>query len=377
MKRYFTDLFDNLSYDTTSVFSHYTVGQPVDAMTKQRIYNRVMANIAAEQARQTAPAVRPKLRLSKVSVAAAACAAVMVVGSAGVGAAKMYKGFTDYMPAYIEAQKEIVSKAAFSINKSMGSDGLTATAVEGMCDGEKLFVLANLEIDPSQVTVADSAAFYTRLRLHTTGDPNDTQGMPCEYLNVLERSGNACTVLYAFDLRDVTDGQTLGLEANGLFARSGDDVVALMDADTARWGLTFDVKKDSFAKAFSLDRGIQIDGTDVSAMAGYLAPWYARFVLNGDFAGNIPMGGSEEAQQTWDAYAQQIEVQMSSITFQAVMKDGTVHTGVGKSVSENESGLDQADGVNKSFEYACSFREYVDTNAIDHLEINGVKVNLA
>ena len=68
MKRYCSDVFDNLSSDASRAFSGYTVKQPLDALSKRRIYESVMADIE-RQSYRTAP--RPGLKLSKVSVVAA------------------------------------------------------------------------------------------------------------------------------------------------------------------------------------------------------------------------------------------------------------------------------------------------------------------
>lgn len=361
MKRYFSDVFDNLSNDTSKVFSRYTVQEPVDEIARHRIYENVMSSIEARESRGRMSAYHG-VKFGKVSVVAAACVMAVAVGAAGVGASKMYKGFTDYNTSYTEEQKAAIEKASFAINEQMTGGGVTVTATEAMCDGSKFFVLFNNEFDKANAQFPRENLFY---ELHMTGDPDDTQGYSAIYHQVLEQTDTTSTELVVFDMGDVTDGQQLAISVGGVIPDSdGPDIKV--------GGIQFAVQKASFAKAFELAEGVKYKGYDVATYAGYVSPWYSQFMLQAS---------------TKDAALIEKAFEDETPDFKVIMKDGTVHQGIGARVgisaggpAEGEGVAASADGSEEDFhaywDFHCSFKEYVETSEIDHVEINGTKLTL-
>lgn len=360
MKKYITDVFNDLSESTEKSFCGYTIRENMDELARERVYQNVMNSINAHENRYSEIAHRPKMK--KIAVAAAACMIVASMGAVGVGASKLYKGFADYNPSYTEAQKQEIERASFAINKQMTGGGVTVTATEAMCDGNKFFVLFNKEIDNAAAKIPEDNVSY---ELHMTGDPNDTQGYSAIYHQVLEKSGDTSTELVVFDMGDVTDGQQLAISVSGFIPDSD-------EPDIRIGGIQFTVKKASFAKAFELAEGVKYKGYDTSADAGYVSPWYAQFMLH---------ASSKDAAIIEKAFEEEIP------DFKVVMKDGTVHQGIGAVIGTSAggpaSGEDVAESVGSSdedfhafWDFHCAFREYVETSEIDHVEISGTKLSL-
>ena len=361
MKRYCSDVFDNLSSDASKAFSGYTVRQPLDELSRRRIYESVMADIE-RQSYRAAP--RAGLKLSKVSVVAAACVVAATVGAVGVGASRMYKGLADYRTSYTEVQKAAVEKATFAINKQMSGSGVTITATEAMCDGNKFFVLLRTEIDPSQIKVSDDATFGSAMELHMTGDPTDTQGYSAVYHEVLEREGNVCTQLAVFDMGDVTDGQQLGLSARGLYVTSADgkdSAAVISDEAGILGGIQFAVTKNSFAKAFSAENGVKHLGQNAQVSEGYIAPWFAQFTVGVE---------SDDISLLKAGFAKD-----KAPSFKVVMKDGTTHEGIGVDNGASAGGA-KSEGYHGYYDFRCAFKEYVEVSEIDHVEVNGTSLSL-
>lgn len=366
MKRRISDVFDNLSTETSKIFSQYSAKENLDDVTRRRIYTQVMREINAKDSAKTTVqnSTRYKKKFNKVAIIAAACIAAMTLGGVTAGATKLYKSFTDYNPTYTEEQKAVVEKATFEINKQMGSDGVIVTVTEGLCDGNKLFLLANIEVDASKLTIPEGYTFYVpMMHLHMSGDPTDTNGFACIYQKVLETNGNVCTALYVYDMGDITDGQQLGLSGRGLIAISADgkESTELISHDTTVWGLKFNATKGSFAKAFKTDSTVDFRGYKASVIDGYISPWYAQFNLHVETKDDSILDNYDKGDNP---------------EFKVVMKDGTVYDGVvGIELGGSASGNDELN-YSADWDFHCSFKDYVDTANIDHVEINGVKVEL-
>ena len=361
-----TALFDDLSEESAkSVIQRYPMKESVDDMSKQRMYQNVMKDIDRHTARHTGG----KRVWRKTSIAAAALVAALAVAGSSVAAGQLYKHFTDYKPAYTQAQKDAVKKATFPIRKTVESDGVTITAVEGLCDGEKLFIIANIEVDPSQLTIPEGHSFFTRLRLHMSGDYEDTQMYPSLYNQVLTKDGNTCTVLYMYDMVDIKDGQTLAVSAweLGTVSPDGTDSTNLMQ-DKRLGGFTFEARKSDFAKTFSAEKGVKLNDTDFAVTVGYVAPWSAQIRLSGAYQG--PAITEASGEEAWAAQAERLNELAAQVTFKVVMKDGTVYEGMGVSSSPS------SDGKTVDIDYYCAFNEYVDTADIDHVEINGAAMDV-
>lgn len=361
MKKYITDVFNDLSSGTEKVFCRYTIRENMDELSRERIYQNVMSSINARQ-NANSPTVRHTPMLRKVSAAAAACLIVASVGAVGVGASKLYKGFADYNPSYTEAQKQEIEKASFVIGKQMKGGGAIVTATEAMCDGNKFFVLFNKEVDKANAKFSEDNIFY---ELHMTGDPDDTQGYSAIYHQVLEKNGNTSTELVVFDMGDVTDGQQLAISVAGAIPNSD-------EPDIKIGGIQFAVKKTSFAKAFDLAEGVKFKGYDVAAYSGYVSPWYSQFMLQAS---------------TKDAAIIKKAFEEETPDFKVVMKDGTVHQGIGVYVGTSAGGPASREDVAESagsseedfhafWDFHCAFGDYVETSEIDHVEINGTKLSL-
>ncbi|MBQ1413872.1 MAG: DUF4179 domain-containing protein [Clostridia bacterium] len=362
-----TALFDHLSEESAkSVMQRYPMKESVDDMSKQRMYQNVMKDIDRHTARHTGG----KRVWRKTSIAAAALVAALAVAGSSVAAGQLYKHFTDYKPAYTQAQKDAVKKATFPIRKTVESDGVTITAVEGLCDGEKLFILANIEVDPSQLTIPEGHSFFTRLRLHMSGDYEDTQMYPSLYNQVLTKDGNTCTVLYMYDMVDIKDGQTLALAAWGLstVSKDGTETTEAIVRDRKLGGFTFEARKSDFAKTFSAEKGVKLNDTDFAVTVGYVAPWSAQIRLSGAYQG--PAITEASGEEAWAAQAERLNELAAQVTFKVVMKDGTVYEGMGVSSSPS------SDGKTVDIDYYCAFNEYVDTADIDHVEINGAAMDV-
>lgn len=360
LKRYISDIFSNLSDDAERTFCRYTVRENMDELARERVYQNVMKNIQTRVKTRHVPASRPNYK--KIAVAAAACMVIASTGVVGVGAAKLYKGFADYNPSYTEEQKAAVDKAGFAINMSISGGGATVTATEAMCDGNKFFVLFNREVDKSAARFTEENISY---ELHMTGDPDDTQGYSAIYHQVLEKNGNTSTELAVFDMGGVTDGQQLAISVSGSIPDSE-------EPDIRIGGIRFAVKKSSFAKTFELAEGVKYKGYDAVAEAGYISPWYAQFTL---------YVSSKDAEIIKKAFED------GTPDFRVVMKDGTVHQGTGACVGTSASGPADGEGAcsfadsgeekyNAFWNFHCAFRNYVETAAIDHVEINGTKLPL-
>lgn len=369
MKTTVTDFFDNLSTEAAEyVLQHYEIKENVKNMSnmeKQRVYRNVMDRIDDGKTLRTVG----KRGWRKTSIAAAALVAALAIAGTSVAAGKLYKSFTDYKPAYTQAQKDAVEKATFAINKTISSDGVTVTAVEGLCDGEKLFILADIEVDPSKVTIPEGHSFFSRLRLHMSGDFEDTQICPSIYNQVLSKEGNTCTVLYMYDMVDIKDGQTLAISAWDLATTSPDGTDSTNPvADKKLGGMTFKAQKSDFAKTFSAKKGVKLNDTDFAVTVGYVAPWSAQIKLSGAYNG--PAITEESGEEAWAAQADLLNQVAAGVTFKVVMKDGTVYEGTGVSSSPSSN------GETVDIDYYCAFNEYVDTANIDHVEFSGAKINV-
>ncbi len=369
MKRHLMELFDGLSDEAAAtVTQNYVIKEyeyDMSRMEKQRVYQNVMSGIDGSKTRRTG--TKPGWR--KTSFAAAALVAALAIAGTSVAAGTLYKRFTDYKPAYTQAQKDAVEKATFAINKTISSDGVTVTAVEGLCDGEKLFIVANIEVDPSQVTIPEGHSFFSLLRLHMSGDFEDTQMYPSIYNQVLAKEGNTCTVLYMYDMVDIKDGQQLALAAWDLATTSPDGTDSTKPiADKKLGGVTFKAQKSDFAKTFSAKKGVKLNDTDFAVTVGYVAPWSAQIKLSGAYQG--PAITEENSEEEWAAQAKLLDDVAAQVTFKVVMKDGTVYEGTGVSSSPS------CNGEAVDIDYYCAFNEYVDTANIDHVEISGTKLNV-
>lgn len=375
MGMYIKEIFDNLSDEAMNKLmekiENCNVKESVDDMSRQRIYSRVMSGINESGTIRTGA----KRSIRKTSIAAVAIVAALAIAGSAVAAGKLNKNFVDYKPTYTEQQKEAVEKATFAINEQMGGEGVTITATEGMCDGNKLFILANIEVDPSKVTIPEGYNnLTTSTELHQSGDPGDCNGWSSIYNRVLETNGNKTTVLYVYDMADVTDGQEIGLSARGLRASNDSDSIEVVSGDTNSWGLKFKVQKGSFAKDFSSEGGVKLLGADASVMDGYVSPWYAQFLLRADFEGNIRDENNSEEMNY--ALVDKIMDKSNNPTFKAVMKDGTVYEGIGVQVDQEVNENDKEKSYSASFYFHCTFKDYVDTANIDHVEVNGTKLEL-
>ena len=361
MKKYITDVFNDLSESAEKSFCGYTVRENMDELARERVYQNVMSSINANENRCSELSHRP--RMKKIAIAAAACMIIASMGAVGVGASRLYKGFAEYNPSYTEAQKQEIEKASYPVGQTTSGEGVSITATEAMYDGEKLFLMIDTVIDPDKISVADGAVFGSRIELHMTGDPNDTQGFSAQYHKVLERKGNTCTQLVVFDAVDLAKGAKAALSARGLsvLREEGDSVIAVdMDAKIGN-GFVFEYKKGDFASSFSSDSGIRHLGRDAKVMGGYIAPWYAQFDL---------MINSED-----EKLVQSIFDSKNYPEFKVIMRDGTVHEGIAIDQSGSGSGNDDA-SFSAIFNFRCSFNEYVETSEIDHIEINGCRVSL-
>ena len=368
LKKYISDVFNDLSDSAGKTFCGYTISESMDELARERVYRSVMDRIEARQAKHSLTI--GSVPFKKVAVAAAACVAAASMGVVGVGAAKLYKGFADYNPSYTEEQKAAIEKVSRVVGKSISGEGIIFTATEAMYDGEKLFLMLETTIDPEKISVSKDRIFGCNVALHLTGDPNDTQGFPAQYHKVLGREGNTCTELVVFDAVDLKDGSKAALSAWGLgvFDNTLDEA---SDKSEIRWavdsdtrigsGFIFDYKKGHFAKKFSSENGVKHLGEDARVLAGYIAPWYAQFDL-----------GIESDDES---ILQSIADDRNTPKFEVVMKDGTVHNGVGVSCGGSAGGTDQGNYF-AGFNFRCSFKEYVEPSEIDHIEINGCKVYL-
>lgn len=367
MKRTVTEIFDHLSNEATGyLVQKYEIKENVDDMSKQRVYNNVMSSIEESKTKRTSV----KRGLRKTSVAAVAIVAALAIAGTSVAAGKLYKSFTDYKPAYTEEQKAAVQKATFAINKSVTVDGATITAVEGLYDGQKLFILATTEVDPAKLTIPEGHSFFSRLRLHVSGDFEDTQWIPSIYNQVFATEGNTCTELYMYDVSDVKDGQQLALSAWGLATTSADgtDSTEAINRDDKLGGVKFKAQKSDFSKTFSADSGVKLNDTDFAVTVGYVAPWGAQIRLSGAYQG--PAITEESSQEDIQAEEEILNQAAAQVTFKVVMKDGTVYEGTGVSSSPS------SDGETIDIDYFCAFKEYVDTANIDHVEVSSVKLNV-
>ncbi len=376
MKRYITEIFDDLSnkakINLAKEIENCEVKESVDDMTKRRIYNRVMSTIDEGKAKDTGV----KRGIRKTSIAAVAIAAALAIAGSAVAAGKLNKSFTDYKSAYTEQQKEEIQKATFAINEQMGGDGVTITVTEGMCDGNKLFLLENIEVDPSKITIPDGYNnLTTSTELHQSGDPDDCDGWSSVYNQVLETNGNKTTVLYVYDMADVTDGQVLGLSASGLSASNDNDSVEIVNRDTNPWGLKFKVQKGRFAKSFCADKGVNLLGSDAAIDSGYVSPWYAQFWISADFIGNIRTAESSD-NDFGNPIVKNIFDKSSYPTFKVVMKDGTFYNGIGVRVDPQVQEIEKEKTYHAAYYFRCTFKDYVDTANIDHVEVNGTELEL-
>lgn len=360
MKKYITDIFNELSESAEKSFCGYTVREHMDELARERVYQNVMSRINDSENRHSEMSRRPKMK--KIAVAAAACMLVASMGAVGVGASKLYKSFADYNPSYTDTQKQEIEKASFAINKTMQGGGATVTATEAMCDGNKFFVLFNKEIDKTSAKFSEDNVSY---ELHMTGNPDDTQGYSAIYHQVLEKNDTTSTELVVFDMGDVTDGQQLAISVSGSIPDSD-------EPDVQVGGIQFAVKKASFAKAFDLAEGVKYKGYAVAANEGYVSPWYSQFMLQAS---------------TKDAAIIEKAFEEDTPDFKVVMKDGTVHQGIGAYVgasaggpASGEEATESSDSSNEDFhafwDFHCAFKEYVETSEIDHVEINGTKLSL-
>lgn len=367
MKRTVTEIFDHLSNEATGyLVQKYEIKENVDDMSKQRVYKNVMSNIDEGKTQRTSV----KRGLRKTSVAAVAIVAALAVAGTSVAAGKLYKSYTDYKPAYTEEQKAAVEKATFAINESTGGEGVTITAVEGLCDGEKLFVITNTEIDPAKVKASEGYKdFSVSKELHISGDPSDYQGWSAIYHEVLETNGNTTTTLDVFDIADVKDGQTVGLSAS-VIARSDDD-----HEEVGSYGLTFKVQKSKFAKTFSADSGVKFLDTDATVRAGYVSPWYAQFWIDTELEGNV-RDESNPDEAVNEALINEMMEKGKQVTFKVVLKDGTVYEGTGINADPQLNEIEKEESYSVATYFRCAFNEYVDTANIDHVEVNGVKINV-
>ena len=336
MKKYITDVFNDLSESAEKSFCGYTVRENMDELARERVYQNVMSSINANENRCSELSHRP--RMKKIAIAAAACMIIASMGAVGVGASRLYKGFAEYNPSYTEAQKQEIEKASYSVGQTTSGEGVSITATEAMYDGEKLFLMIDTVIDPDKISVADGAVFGSR-------------------------KGNTCTQLVVFDAVDLAKGAKAALSARGLsvLREEGDSVIAVdMDAKIGN-GFVFEYKKGDFASSFSSDSGIRHLGRDAKVMGGYIAPWYAQFDL---------MINSED-----EKLVQSIFDSKNYPEFKVIMRDGTVHEGIAIDQSGSGSGNDDA-SFSAIFNFRCSFNEYVETSEIDHIEINGCRVSL-
>lgn len=362
MKKYITDVFNDLSDSTEKTFCSYTIRENMDELARERVYQNVMSSINARENRYAEIAYRPKMK--KIAVAAAACMIVASMGAVGVGASKLYKGFADYNPSYTEAQKQEIEKASYVVGKTMSGEGVSITATEAMYDGEKLFLMIDTVIDPDKISVESDKLFGSSMELHMTGDPSDTQGFSAQYHKVLERNGNTCTQLVVFDAGDLSEGSQAALSARGLSVKGEADseVVWAVDPDTKIGnGFTFEYKKGNFAQTFAAQSGVKHLGLNAKVDNGYIAPWYAQFDVRVE----------SDDSKILDAIADE----KNCPTFKVVMKDGTSISGVGGWNGGSGGGTDDG-GYAACFNFRCSFKEYVEVSEVDHVEVNGCKVAL-
>ena len=234
----------------------------------------------------------------------------------------------------------------------------------------KLFVITNTEIDPAKVKAPEGYKdFSVSKELHISGDPSDTQGWSTIYHEVLETNGNVTTMLDVFDMADVKNGQTVGLsfELNG---RSDTDFEPVN-----LWGMTFEVQKSDFAKTFSADSGVKFLDTDATVREGYVSPWYAQFWIDTELEGNV-RDESNPDDAVNEALINEMMEKGKQVTFKVVLKDGTVYEGTGINASPQLSEIEKEESYSVATYFRCAFNEYVDTANIDHVEVNGVKLNV-
>jgi hypothetical protein len=363
LRKYITDVFNELSENTERTFCGYTIRENMDELARERIYQSVMSSIDERRNGNRQP-MRHMPMLRKVSAAAAACLIIASVGAVGVGASKLYKGFADYNPSYTESQKREIEKASFAIGKTISGEGFSITATEGMYDGRKLFVLYDFVADPDKISVAGGSEFGSALYVHLSGDASDTQGISANYRTTLQMNGNKCTQLAVYDVGELSSGKEIAVSATGLCVRyeGSDDAVWIVDRDTVIGeGIGFRVTKGSFGSVFSSESGVTHLGLNAKVNNGYITPWYAQFDLRVD---------SDNP-----AIAEAIADEKNCPTFRVVMKDGTSHSGIGGWDGGSGGGAEDQ-GYCAIFNVRCSFREYVETSEIDHIEINGCKVML-
>lgn len=358
MKRHISEIFDNLTPSTSKIIGQYGIKTELDEVTKRRIYNGVMSEI---NARQSSMPKTVKKKFNKVAVIAAACIATMAIGGISAGAAALHKSFTDYKPAYTEEQKKIVEQATFDINKSTSCKGLTFTATKGMCDGNKFFLLTEVEVEPTVYNIPEGDKIGVGIELHMSGNPEDTNGYSAVYGEMLERNGNLFTLLSVFDMGDISDTVKIGISYSGLSNRTKQEI--LLAEEDGRWGVSFTATKNKFAKSFESDSTIKFAGYDAKVSNGYIAPWYASF--------DISANGSDEALMS----AEPDKLPDVKI----VMNDGTTYTNSnGINVvyyGQSGSGCDE-EGYNNTWEIRCTFKDYIETSEIKSLEVNSAKVDV-
>ena len=361
MKKYITDVFNELSDNAGKTFCGYTIRENMDELARERVYRNVMSRInERNDSRQTA---RHTPMLRKIPAAVAACLIIASVGTAGVGASRMYRGFADYHSSYTEAQKQEIEKVSFAIGKTIGGEGFSITATEGMYDGQKLFVLFDFVTDPDKISVVDGSEFGSALYVHLSGDASDTQGISANYRATLGMNGNKCTQLAVYDVGELTEGKEIAVSATGLCVRhEGGDAVWIVDSDTViGGGIRFGVTKGHFGSVFSAESGVTHLGLNAKVNNGYITPWYAQFDLRVD---------SDDP-----GIADAIADEKNCPTCRVVMKDGTSYSGIGGWDGGSGGGAEK-EGYCAIFNVRCSFKDYVETSEIDHIEINGFKVML-
>ncbi len=357
MKRQISEIFDNLTPGTSKIIGQYGIKTEVDEVTKRRIYNSVMSEINARESKM--PKVGKKF--NKVAVVAAACIAAMTIGGISAGAAALHKSFTDYKPAYTEEQKKIVEQATFDINKTVEGKGLTFTATKGMCDGNKFFLLTEVEVDPTVYNIPEGDKIGLRIYLHMSGDPEDTNGYSADYGEMMERSGNVFTLLSVFDISDISDTSKIGISYSCLTNHTKQEV--LLSEDDGRWGVSFNATQNKFAKSFESDNAIKFAGYDANVSNGYIAPWYASF--------DISAKGSDAALMEADPD------KLPDVKI--VMNDGTTYTNSNgiSVVYYGQSGSVLAGEYYNTWEIRCTFADYIETSEIKSLEINGANAVLS
>ena len=72
MKKYITDVFNDLSDSTEKTFCGYTIRENMDELSRERIYQNVMSSINARQ-NANSPTVRHTPMLRKVSALQRLC----------------------------------------------------------------------------------------------------------------------------------------------------------------------------------------------------------------------------------------------------------------------------------------------------------------